>query len=193
MTNENINTFSTALRARHADAIAKDKLSDKNRKSLVTFANEIDNADAIVAFLTTASLDPATFENDVYEIDKVRNLTLLLTDKISLRDFNEMTRLVFLTAINFELSDIAMERQDAYNACSAHCKISDAKKRKLTVQNKEAKSDSTCTAQHRSSLAALENLNIIRAINKREYRVNLDSDATKALAAKLNVEIATQE
>lgn len=188
MTNKN-NAFTKAINKRHAEAVKADKLSDKNRKSLKTFADEIAASETLVAFLTDNALDVACFTQDVYQIDKVRNLTLLLTDKISLRDLNEMTRLVFSTAMNFTQADIAFTRQDAYSACSAHCKIDDTTKRKLTVQNKESKSDSTCNAQHRSSLAALENLNILQAINKREYRVNLDSAATRKLAAMLDIKI----
>ena len=188
MTNE-ANIFATAINARIADAIKHDKLSEKNRKSLQTFAREIEYSETLTAFLADNALDVKCFEHDVYQIDKVRNLSLLLTDKISLRDLNEMTRLVFLTALNFTLNDIKLERQDAYNACSSHLKISDKQKRALTVQNAQAKSDSTCNAQHRSSLAALENLNILRAVNKREFEIDLTSAATIKLAAMLNVSI----
>lgn len=179
------NTFATALNTRYETCIKLDKLSEKNRKSLTTFRDECNNSDVIAAFLTSAALDTRCFENDVYEIDKVRNLTLLLTDKIALRDFNEMTRLVFMTAYNFEKAELAFTRQDAFNSCSAHIKIADKQRKALTVQHRENKSDSTCTAQHRSSLNALLDLNVIRSINKSEFRVNLNAEITKSLLTKL--------
>ncbi len=190
---DNNNVFSTALVAR-VDAAAKaNKMSESNREKLRSFAKECNASTKLVAFLTTAQVDVKVFENDIYEIDKLRNLSRFATDEIAARDFNEMNRCVFLTALNFEMNDIPFTREDATHACSSHYKIKDATKKKLTVQNSEAKADSTVASQHRSSLKALEALNILRSVNKTEFRMNLDSEATKALAAKFNVEIKKVE
>lgn len=190
---DNNNVFSTALIARVDASVKADKMSESNRDKLRAFAKECNASTKLVQFLSSAKVDVRVFENDVYEIDKLRNLSRFATDEIAARDFNEMNRCVFLTALNFEMNDLPFTREDATHACSSHYKIKDAAKKKLTVQNSEAKADSTVASQHRSSLKALEALNVLRSINKSEFRMDLECDATKALAAKFNVEIKKVE
>ncbi|WLR90971.1 hypothetical protein [Shinella zoogloeoides] len=187
---DNNNTFSTAINARIDAAIKADKMSESNRDKLRNFAKECNNSEKLVAFLANAQVDVRVFENDVYEIDKLRNLSRFAVDEIAARDFNEMNRCVFLTALAFERADIAFTREDATHACSSHYKIKDAKKRALTAQNAKQVADSTVASQHRSSLKALEALNILRSINKSEFRMNLQNDATIKLAAKFNIDLS---
>lgn len=190
---DNNNTFSVALVSRVDAAVKADKMSESNREKLRNFAKECNNSEKLVKFMTSAQVDVKVFENDVYEIDKLRNFARFAVEEIAARDFNEMNRCVFLTALNFEMNDIAFTREDATHACSSHYKIKDANKRSLTVQNAKHVADSTVASQHRSSLKALEALNILKSVNKTEFRMNLKSAATKALAAKFNVEIKKVE
>lgn len=177
-----MNKFSAAIVAR----LARKSNDAKNMQSLQRFADAIERNTATQELLTACNVNERIFDANVYTIDKLRNIVELVTNAISARNFNEINRCVFETAIAFEKAERAFDRNHAMHSCSAHYKIEKDLKA-LVKQSKEHRSERTCASQHSSTLAALEALNVIRSINKSEFRVNLDNDATRKIAKKLEI------
>jgi hypothetical protein len=119
---------------------------------------------------------------NVYAIDKADNVASALAKSETL---NHFTRAILLTAKRFSENELLATREDFCAACNTSAKLKDAKRDKLLVRTSRHVSASTASSQYSSSLDALVLFNVLVKTQDKEnneaYKLNADSDATKAL------------
>jgi len=189
MTNA-INVYAASINERHAFEATR-TMSESNLKKLQKAARTV-STDAANAMLVAANVD-ADFANasvienkrvDVYALEKLSNFVFCA--QFYSNNMNDMNYYILRTLINCDDAQVMMTLKDAQDACSAHRKTTN----QLVVQNVEHKTDSTVTAQHRSTIAALVMLNILEKTynEKREVCFKLNNDNAIYVALREQLE-----
>lgn len=123
---------------------------------------------------------------NVYAAQKVVNVAQAIAKASAL---NHYSRAILLSAKSFTENELTLTHRDAVAACSLQIKT-DTKKQKHLVQYQKNVDASTASTQASSSINALKMYDVLReekdAANVTCYKLNVESETTKALLALFN-------
>lgn len=175
--------------ARNVIATQK-KVSASYDATLATTVKQL-NDDAIASALLAANVDASHYETTQLNAIKKENfiLTYLHTRNAVLRDYiAEIFASIY--ALHTIDTDAYFSKDDAKHALTKSYAASESEKLFL-VQATQHYDDSTISSQHKTTLDALVNLNMItyhsNAKHKHAYRLNSDSELAQAFAVKLDI------
>lgn len=147
--------------------------------SVVFFAASVD-----ANFINVSERRTARF--NVYSAQKVCNIARAIAT--SLESLNHYSRAILLSAVALQNADLLLTHRDAAAACSLDVKTIAARDSMLVRYARHIASN-TASTQSSSSINALRMFDILQetrdANNESAYRVNLDSQITQALLARL--------
>lgn len=187
-----------ALNDRKAYELAKNVDNSNMQKTLSDLIKSIDH-DAIASALIACNYDASriTAQNrvnaktNVYALEKDVNAARFIANVPCA--LNHYTLNVFLSAVSLRKADKTLTHEDARSACSLSVKVKDAAREALLSKYQKHVAENTASTQSSSSISTLKAFQVLRetrdAANVTCYTLNVDSEATRKLAEKLNVQL----
>lgn len=186
-----------AIDARIAYETEKNAENDSMQNVLKSMRKSVDN-DRIAEIMLTYNVDSNRINRQLrnnarYNVKAYQKDINVARCIASVETLNHYSRAIFLAALALEANDMTLTHKDANAACSLDVKTNDTKRDKLinAVKYQAHVAANTTSTQSSSSLNSLQSYNVFTetrdAANNVCFKLNRECEATKSIAAYLNV------